>query len=158
MKTPCLFAAFLSLLIVGCAPKVEEIDLEAARAAILSADKAWSETPPDVASFVSFFAEGAHFLTPDGPLAVGKEDIEKIASHLLAPGSSLTWRATKADVSKAGDLGYSIGTFELTVNDPEGNPVTRKGKYTTVWRKQADGQWKVVADTPNFDSPPPLAG
>ena len=86
---------------------------------------------------------------------MGKDDIEKIASQpFSAPGFSLTWSATTADVSSAGDLGYSIGTFELTTNDPEGNPVTRKGKYTTVWRKQADGQWKVVSDTPNFDSPP----
>lgn len=58
-----------------------------------------------------------------------------------------------ADVSSSGDLGYSVGTFELTLNDSEGNPVTRKGKYTTVWQKQTDGQWKVVSVTPNLDSP-----
>ena len=54
-----------------------------------------------------------------------------------------------------GDLGYSIGTLEVTVNDAEGNPVTRGGKYTTVWRKQKDGQWKVVSDMFNFNSPAP---
>jgi len=61
-------------------------------------------------------------------------------------------------VSQAGDLGYSIGTLEFTVDDTEGNPVTRNGKYTTVWRKQEDGQWKVVSDTFNFNSPIPTSG
>lgn len=142
------------LLLGGCAPEAEPIDAEAEKAALLEADKAWSETPPDMEAFVSFFAEDGHFLTPDGPLAVGAESIAQTASQLFtAPGFSLTWKATKADVSNSGDLGYTIGTFELAMNDAEGNPVTRNGKYTTVWRKRADGQWKVVADAPNFDSP-----
>lgn len=151
---PLSMALTLALFIVGCAPESEQIDLEAERSAVLDTDRAWSEAPPDVARFISFFAEGAHFLPADAPLTIGKDNIEKIASQLFtSPGFSLTWGPTMADVSSAGDLGYSVGTFELTVDDSEGNAVTRKGKYTTVWRKQADGQWKVVADTFNFDSP-----
>lgn len=41
----------------------------------------------------------------------------------------------------------------MTVDGPDGSPATRTGAYTTVWKKQNDGQWKVVADIPNFDSP-----
>ena len=148
-----IVVVFASVL-AGCAPQPEPIDLEAEKSAILEADRAWSETPPNVESFVSFFAEGARFLPPDAPLAVGAEEIAQTASQLFtAPGFSLTWDATMADVSNGGDLGYSVGTFELSMNDSEGNLVTRKGKYTTVWQKQTDGQWKVVSDTPNFDSP-----
>jgi ketosteroid isomerase-like protein len=44
-------------------------------------------------------------------------------------------------------------TFELSFQDAEGNPVTTVGKYVTVWKKQADGQWKVVADIFNRDAP-----
>ena len=149
-----------TILILGCATEVDDpIDLEAERTAILSADKAWSETPPDVETFVSFFAEGAYLLLPESPRAHGKDDIRDSASQLFSlPGFSLRWTANFADVSQSGDLGYSIGTFELIANDDDGTPATRSGKYTSVWRKQEAGQWKVVSDTPNFDSPAPTGG
>ena len=53
-----------------------------------------------------------------------------------------------------GRTGYTIGTFELNLQDSGGNTLARTGKYITIWQKQSDGQWKVVADTAVFDSPP----
>ena len=41
---------------------------------------------------------------------------------------------------------FAIFTYELAVNDPKGNPVKDHGKYIVVWKKQADGSWKAVAD------------
>ncbi len=160
MKTSHLIALTMTILVVGCAPESgETIDLDAERLAILDADRAWSETPPEVEAFVSVFADGGRFLPPEAPEAHSREDIQKTASGLFSlPGFSVSWSPNFAGVSQAGDLGYSIGTFELTVDDAEGNPVTRNGKYTTVWRKQEDGQWKVVSDTFNFNSPIPTSG
>ncbi len=144
----------LALAGAGCTPQPEPVDLEAARSELMEADRAWSETPPNADAFVAFTAEGAHFLAPEGPLAVGKEQIrEAVAQMFSAPGLALQWETSSAGVSDSGDLGYTFGTFELTVNDAEGHPVTREGKYSTIWRKQADGSWKVVVDTPNFNSP-----
>ena len=142
--------------LAGCAQQPEPIDLEAAKAALMEADRAWSETPPNADAFTASMAEGAYFLNPEAPQAVGKEQIREAISQLFsAPGVALQWKASSAEVSSSGDLGYTLGTFELTVNDSEGNPVTREGKYATIWRKQADGSWKVVADAPNFNSPAP---
>ena len=73
------------------------------------------------------------------------------------PGFSITWEATSVHVSESADLGYTIGTFERMLDDPDGNPVTTVGKYVTVWQKQADGQWKIAVDTFNTDTPPPTA-
>jgi ketosteroid isomerase-like protein len=39
----------------------------------------------------------------------------------------------------------------LTKNDAGGKPVTTKGKYVVVWKKQADGKWKVIEDIDNPD-------
>ena len=159
-KTSTLIVALFIIVFAGCAAEsAEQIDLEAERTAILDADRAWSETPPDLEAFMPFFADGARFQPPEAPEAASREDIRETASGLFSlPGFSVSWRPHLSDVSAAGDLGYSIGTFELTVDDAEGNPVTRNGKYTTVWRKQEDGQWKVVSDTFNFDSPAPTSG
>jgi ketosteroid isomerase-like protein len=43
------------------------------------------------------------------------------------------------------------------MKDSKGKPVQERGKYLTVWRKQADGNWRVVIDTFNSDAPPPKA-
>ncbi len=59
--------------------------------------------------------------------------------------------------SKGGDLGYTIGSFELSVNGPDGEPAMREGKYLTVWEKDQGGNWKVVADIFNYDAPMPEA-
>jgi ketosteroid isomerase-like protein len=41
----------------------------------------------------------------------------------------------------------------MTVTNPKTKkPMTDKGKYLTVYTKQADGSWKAVADTLNSDS------
>ena len=49
IKTSHLIALTMTILVAGCAPESgEPIDLDAERIAILDADRAWSETPPDV--------------------------------------------------------------------------------------------------------------
>jgi len=69
------------------------------------------------------------------------------------PADQLTWQPVKIDVAQSGDLAYSVGNWQLKGKDPSGNEVTRTGKYITVWRKQKDGSWKVVADTGTIDPP-----
>ncbi len=155
METKYFLIATLLILSVGCEEFTPgTVDVDAGRAAILAADQAWSETGGDLEAFISFFAEDARFLPPDGPQANGRDEIRQSFSALAAlPGFSLSWSANFSDVSSSGDLGYSVGTFEMTVDGPDGRPATRTGTYTTVWKKQNDGQWKVVSDIPNFDSP-----
>jgi len=53
----------------------------------------------------------------------------------------------------SGDIGYTIGTFELTV-EQDGTAMLTEGKYVTVWHKQVDGAWKVRVDSFNTNGPP----
>ncbi len=157
MRTLGLICTGIVVLTAGCTPQEQapQIDLEAERSALMDADAAWSETVGDVEKFVSFFAEGARFMPAGQPLQEGKDAIREAASEIMAlPGLELQWQATSAEVSATGDLGYAVGTYEMSVNDAEGNPQTTVGKYLTAWKKQSDGQWKVVADCFNADDPP----
>jgi ketosteroid isomerase-like protein len=76
------------------------------------------------------------------------------------PGFSLSWEPTTASASKAGDLGYTSGTYQFSMTGPDGKPIPDKGKYVVVWKKDASGKWKVVADIFNSDLPaaPPKQG
>ena len=107
---------------------------------------------------VSFYADDASMFPPNAPLATGKEAIRAVWSPLLTtPGVAISGQTTKVEASRGGDLGYSIGTYELITPDPTGKPVTDHGKYVVVWKKQADGSWKVMADIFNSNLPTPAA-
>lgn len=91
--------------------------------ALRDLDAQWSKAAgaKDVEQFVSFFADDSSELPPNGPMLTGKEAIRKWASELTAmPGFSVSWQPTKAEVSRAGDIGYEIVKYQLTVNDPKG--------------------------------------
>ena len=154
-KTGVFAVAVLLLAMFGCAPKV---DFEAERAAIREADSGWSKAAnaKDVDGFVSFFADATSFYPPNTPAMTEREAIREWASGLMVmPGFDINWQSTKAEVSRSGELGYTLGTYELTMNDPGGRPVTDRGKYVTLWKKQPDDSWKVVADIFNSDLPLP---
>src|SRR5208337_1946474 len=68
----------------------------------------------------------------------------------------LTWTPTDAMMGPSGNMGYTWGHFEGRSKDANGNPVLTSGRYITMWRKQADGTWKVVLDAGANE--PPAAG
>jgi len=58
--------------------------------------------------------------------------------------SQLSWEPAFADLAKSGDLGYTTGPWELR-RTPQDSP-TAFGHYVTLWKKQADGSWKIALD------------
>ena len=126
-------------------------------ASLRNADLQWSRAADaqTAGQFVAFFADDATFLPPNVPAMTSKEDIQRWMSNLMAsPGFALSWQPTKVGVSEGGDLGYTTGMYQLKLTGPKGQPVSDQGKYLTVWKKRADGSWRVVADTFNSNLPP----
>ena len=126
--------------------------------ALRETDVAWSKlgAAKDLERMMAFFTDDASEFPPNAPIATGKGAIRTLWSGLFAtPGFAISWQPTKAEVSRGGDLGYTIGTYELAMTDPTGKPMTDRGKYVTVWKKQRDGSWKVVADIFNSNLPAP---
>ncbi len=72
-------------------------------------------------------------------------------------GTSLTWTPAKAEMAASGDLGYTYGSYVYTVKNKEGKLIANYGKYTSIWKKQKDGQWKVVVDMGNSSPAPKSA-
>ena len=123
-------------------------------AAIKSTESNWAKAGTNVDQFVSFYTDDATVLPPNSPAITGKEGIKKAFTEMMgAPGFSLTFQSSKAEVAKSGDVGYTQGMYEMTMNDTKGKPMTDKGKYLTVWKKQG-GDWKAVEDMFSSDLPP----
>ncbi len=148
----------VGLLITQCNQSTSSnpADRAAEEAALRNADMAWSKAAQanQVDNFIAAFLDDAVVLGPNQPITSGKEAITKMSTELFAmPGFALKWEVTKAEVSASGDLGYSYGVYEMSWDGEDGNRINDKGKYMTVWKKQADGQWKTAADMFNSDLP-----
>lgn len=131
-------------------------DTNAIEKALRDLDGQWSAAAgaKDLDKTISYYAEDAMVLPPNSSSATTREAIRNTWKDLLAsPGVAISWKATKVEVAKSGDVAYTTGTYELTMNDASGKLINDRGKYVEVWKKQGDGKWKVVADIWNSDLP-----
>lgn len=100
--------------------------------------------------WMSVFAEDATGFPTGKPMITGFEELRKhYAGMFEDPNFEITWKPVKVDVAASGDIGYTIGTAQFRTRNKDGSPMIRPGKYLTVWKKQKDGSWKVVADLGN---------
>ncbi|MFI4974904.1 MAG: YybH family protein [Caulobacterales bacterium] len=99
-------------------------------------DKLLADSEPTVMGYV-----------PMSPVVNGPGDAKSMGAEFAAdPALSITLNVDRAEVSKSGDLGYVIGSFSRTATNPATHAVeTGGGGYVLVVRKQADGNWKLIA-------------
>src|SRR2546421_1237056 len=90
-------------------------------------------------AFLEFLADDGIIFQP-GPVNGKKFWTERPSRKGL-----LSWEPIFADVSRAGDLGYTTGPWKFRPNGPDDQPVA-VGQYFTIWKKQRDGSWKAVLD------------
>jgi ketosteroid isomerase-like protein len=112
-----------------------------AQAAVRARERAFAKTMADRdhAAFVSFLAEETVFFGGSGPLR-GKKAVaeawKKLYDGRKAPFS---WEPDTAEVLESGGLAMTSGP----VLDPDGK---RVGTFNSIWRREADGQWRIVFD------------
>lgn len=59
-------------------------------------------------------------------------------------GGHLVWYPEAMGISTSGDLAWSMGPW--TYSATKGAPILVQGHFLSLWRKQAQGGWRVVAD------------
>jgi ketosteroid isomerase-like protein len=144
MKKTSLLAAALLLpaLVFAATP---EADLQASFESLIAAERAFSKTSVEKGTreaFLTFLADDGLLFGP-GPVN-GKKQWEPRPAQ--SPGI-LIWRPIHADIAASGDLGYNTGPFEIRPNDP--SRPKGYGHFMSIWKKQADGTWKVAVDMGN---------
>ena len=140
----------LMALTMACSKDTSVADAQA----IKDKEVAWSKdcASKDPAKFASYYADDATFMMPNEPILHGASNVKGAVGPMMQDQNfALSFQGDKVEVS--GDLAYTQGTYSMTTTDQKGNPATDKGKYLTVWKKQADGSWKVIEDIFNSDLP-----
>src|SRR3569833_1465213 len=151
LVTLCGMAIF-TLSVTGCstapppAPDTHDADVKAISDTEEQMVKDWATK--DAAKVASHYADDAVVMTPGGEPARGKDAVLSMAKQMVAdPALSLTFQASKVDVAKSGDIGYTQGSYKMTMPNPAPHkPMDDHGSYVTTYRKQADGSWKAAAD------------
>jgi ketosteroid isomerase-like protein len=94
-------------------------------------------TPRD--AFIEFFADESVNFQPDpGPAR------ERLRKQPPPPAGrpAFTWEPRTGDIAASADLGYLTGPVKYP--QPDGS--VRHGCYFSVWKKQADGSFRVILD------------
>ncbi|HBB92314.1 MAG: hypothetical protein A2X22_00605 [Bacteroidetes bacterium GWF2_49_14] len=96
-------------------------------------------------AFLAWCADDGVLLRSNSYPLEGKVKIQELLSR---PDTSyiLTWKPMYGYVAESGELGYTYGTWELTV---KATGVRSEGTYSTVWKKDKTGAWRWVLDTGN---------
>ncbi|HUO99811.1 MAG TPA: DUF4440 domain-containing protein [Rhizomicrobium sp.] len=149
MRTFVFIFAAMMLAPASAAPKDD----------LIAADKAFSDmslAQGRHAAFLAFMTDDVRLFTGDHPPVVGKEAAARLYAdeEKSDPGykdQRLEWTALEAEASPDGMLGWTRGTWMLTLKKPDGSPGKLTGYYVTEWRRQANGSYKFCLDIGGAD-------
>jgi ketosteroid isomerase-like protein len=96
-------------------------------------------------AFASWFADDAVTLNNGQAMVMGRAAIAAKANW-DPKEYQLSWVPEGGQMGPSNDMGFTWGHYEGHSKDKNGQPVTISGRYITVWKKMADGEWKVAMD------------
>ena len=162
-KCEFLLTAGALLAVIACGPPpvpppeaTPEIDIEAERAALTEAANRYNESghSMDIDAMASLYASDALVMPPNMETQEGAEGVrEFLTAFKELPGFEVSFETPTVVVSKGADMGYTLADIELSFDGPDGKPVSSRERDFHLWRKQADGSWKIVVDI--WNSPVP---
>lgn len=133
-------ALAMTALLAAGAPAAARDDLAALTAQVRATEIAFAKTMADrdLVAFGRFLAKDAVFV--DDPVARGPTAIIAAWKSLYAaPQAPFSWAPEQVEVLDSGKLALSSGP----VFNPKGE---RVGTFTSVWRREGDGKWRIVLD------------
>jgi ketosteroid isomerase-like protein len=113
---------------------------------VAETERAFAKTMADRdhAAFTRFVADEAVFFSgPGGAPLRGKDEIaRRWARFYEKPQAPFSWEPDQVEVLDSGHLALSSGP----VHDPQGKLIAR---FTSIWRREAPGTWRIVFDKGN---------
>jgi ketosteroid isomerase-like protein len=93
----------------------------------------------DLQAFSGFVSEEGVFFGGKGAIRGRDAVVAAWKRFFEGPDAPFSWAPETAEVLKSGKLGLTSGP----VHDPKGELI---GTFTTIWRLEKDGKWRVVFD------------
>ena len=154
MIRPMTHAALTTLLMNACAPPA--VDQQAEVAALREAATAYHEaaSAKRADEVIALYDAEPVMVPPNADLVNGLAGVQSYRFGFIeTPGVELSFEIIRAEVSSAGDMGWTLSLGEITINRPEGPPGRDLVRDFHTWKKQDDGSWKVVVDMWNSGMP-----
>ena len=106
--------------------------------------EAWEKA--DASLLSRLFAEDGILLGRNGKIFKGPQQIlERQKPVMEGAGKGVKVTVTTVDVWLDGETAYETGKYSYKYQE-KGKPVTEEGRYVTIWKRQSDGSWKIIAD------------
>lgn len=137
-----------SLLALAVAPLATSLPAQAPPAALAAltrqvfvAESSFAATMArrDSAGFARFIAPDAVFFGETTVQRGRAAVVERWSRFFAEPAAPFSWRPEKVEVLESGGLALSTGP----VFDPDGR---RIGTFSSIWRRESDGSWRVIFD------------
>jgi ketosteroid isomerase-like protein len=132
----------------------EKASVETHRASLLSIDREFSQAAEKTGArtaYPTYLADDVRLFRDEKYPFVGKQAATAALADLAG---ALKWQPANAEVSAAGDMGYTYGIAEFKAT---GTDKLQYNNYVRIWKRQADGAWKIVIDVANPCPPPPVS-
>jgi ketosteroid isomerase-like protein len=112
-----------------------------------------SDKPDWDTALAAYYADDAKWMMPNMPVAEGRAAIKAVFSQ-FPPVKD--FKLTEVSLEGGGDVAYRHYAYEMTMAVPGAPaPVTDKGNGIEIFKRQADGTWKVIRDIGATVLPPP---
>ena len=102
--------------------------------------------------WLSFLGDDAVIFPARGPAVRGIAGVKAYYAKVGFSPEGLAWSPDGVRMAASGDMGFTYGRWTYAGKD---GAVVARGKFLTVWTREADGTWKVAADIGNDEPPEP---
>jgi uncharacterized protein (TIGR02246 family) len=109
----------------------------------------------DVDRRLALWADEGVILRPGQPPVEGKEAIHDRVARSFGKNTYEDMTIDNVEVEVSGDMAFARGIYTVKAVDNEtGAPVHVDGTYMSIFKKQADGTWKLYRDMTHSNIPP----
>lgn len=105
----------------------------------------------DATAAANAYTDDAIVMSPGAPAWRGRAAIIEGNKGMLAAMTISDASIRTSDLILAGDYAIETGNYEMMMQPKSGKAMKDIGKYLAVWRRQPDGNWKMIRDIFNSD-------
>ncbi len=149
MKIVYFFLVLILFLSCKNKPLKEESSTAAYKLELIATDKAFSEMSSASGmkkAYIEYIDSNGVLLRPENMPIIGANAIDYLIQQ-DDTGYQLTWEPRHVEVANSGEMGFTYGIYAMR---PKEKDTVIYGTYTSIWRKQKDGKWKLALDSRNL--------